>query len=393
MAVAGAGGNSKPLISGETVMPFTFPAGSYVTVISVIDVIYRYDFYEKGYAMKKTTFSFLGSFLAPALAFLLTACGGGGGSGSEGSGSLSLSITDAPVSSDDIAEVWVRFTEVIVKPSNGEAYSIPITDDQDNPSYRDIELTSLGSGKATLLLGQEPLPAGNYSWLRLVIDPKHTYVVDSTGGESLLDCSSCTQSNLKLNRTFTVVDNGVVAFTIDFDLRKSLTLTQPHAVPPYPDHAIKLRPTLRIVETELAGNFSGEVDEALITGEGIDTSILLAGDPTGCSVYVFEGFDANPDDIYMPDDFSVGGHNNPVAITDVTKEDIGGFVYVYTAAYLVAGEYTAALTCDAGNDDPDTDEANVSGGDPDHEVIFLDQQNVLVGSGTTTENVDFPVVP
>jgi hypothetical protein len=329
-------------------------------------------------------------FLAPCLALLLSACGGGGGGDS--TGTLNLAITDAPVSSDDISEVWVRFTQVIVKPSNGGSFPIDVSDDLGNP-YRDIELTSLGSGRAETLLGSELLSAGGYSWLRLEIDPEHTYAVDSAGGVSLLDCSSCTQSNLKLNRQFTVVDGGVHAFTIDFDLRKSLTLTQPGEVPPYPDHAIKLRPTLRMVETELAGYFSGEVDEAMITGEGIDTSVLVAGDPTGCSVYVFDGYDAISDDIYLPDGFSTGGHVNPVAIADVTREDIGGFVNVYTAAYLAAGEYTAALTCDAGNDDPETDEANVSGGDPDHEVIFLDQQNVLIESGMTTENVDCPTVP
>ena len=147
------------------------------------------------------------------VALLLTACGGGGGSSSGDSGTLSLSITDAPVSNEDISEVWVRFTQVIVKPSDGDTIVIDVTDNQGN-NYRDIELTSLTSGKSELLLGQEPLASGNYSWIRLVIDPDYTYVIETQGGTPLLDCSSCDESHLKLNRSFVIEEGGVTAFTL-----------------------------------------------------------------------------------------------------------------------------------------------------------------------------------
>jgi hypothetical protein len=183
---------------------------------------------------------------------------------------------------------------------------------------------------------------------------------------------------------------GGVSFTIDFDLRKSITLTEPRQR--RLTSAYKLRPTLRT--RDRTGNFSGEVDETQITGAGINTSVIPAGDPTGCSVYVFDGFDTVPDDMYFPVNGSVGGHTNPVAIADVIKVDTGGgtFGYLYTAAFLVAGSYTAALTCDSANDDPYTDQANIMGGDPSNEVIFPDQQNVTVELGTTTEN-EFPTTP
>jgi hypothetical protein len=326
------------------------------------------------------------------LALLLAACGGGGGGGSSsgGSGALSLSVTDAPVSDADISAVWVRFTSVIVKADgNGsQTTEVPVSDNLGN-NYIDIDLKSLSGGNAATLLGQYALPAGHYSWMRLVIDPAHTYVVETGGGVSLLECSSCDESHLKLNRSFTIQQGGVMAFTIDFDLRKSITLTGPQTVPPRPDYAYKLRPTLRIVQTALAGNFSGEVDKTWISGSGINTDALMAGDSTGCSVYVFDGSHAVPDDVYFPDTGSAAGHINPVVIADV-KVGTGGTTFVYTAAFLPAGDYTAALTCESGNDDPLTDQANTTGGDPGNEVIFLDQQNVTVQSGTTTENVDFP---
>jgi len=340
---------------------------------------------------------FIHFIIATGMALVLTACGGGGGgSSSGGSGALSLSVTDAPVSDADISAVWVRFTSVIVKPASGSSQTVevPVKDNLGH-DYIDIDLKSLSGGKAATLLGQYQLPAGHYSWMRLVIDPAHTYVVETGGGESLLDCSSCDESHLKLNRSFTIEQGGVIAFTVDFDLRKSITLTKPQSVPPRPDYAYKLRPTLRIVETALAGNFSGEVAETLITDSGIDTGVLTDGDPTGCSVYAFNGFDVVPDDIYFPVNGSTSGHNNPVAVADVIKVDMGDgtYGYLYTAAFLVAGNYTAALTCDAANDNPETDEANTDDGNPDSDVIFLGQQNVTVVSGATTENVDFPTVP
>ena len=47
----------------------------------------------------------------------------------------------------------------------------------------------------------------------------------------------------------------------------------------------------------------------------------------------------------------------------------------------------------AGNDNPETDEDDGSDGDPDNDVIFLDQQNVTVELGATTYDVNFPTAP
>jgi hypothetical protein len=194
-----------------------------------------------------------------ALACLLTACGGGGG-GDGGGGStstgLTLSITDAPVNDADIAEVWVRFTQVIVHPSDDSGditYTVEDTTDPTNIlPYRDIELKSLVGGK-TMLLGEIPLDAADYSWIRLVIDPANTRIVETSGADYLMKCPSCTQSGFKLNREFTIPTTGWIDFIIDFDLRKSITLTRPNQ--PREDFDYILRPTLRILDTELASSF------------------------------------------------------------------------------------------------------------------------------------------
>jgi hypothetical protein len=293
----------------------------------------RYEF------MKHINLADSSKFLAAAaLALLLTACGGGGGDGVASGGSgLSLSITDAPVSSEDVSEVWVRFTQVIVKPSDGDTIVIDVTDNQENP-YRDIELTSLSSGRSELLLGQEPLPAGNYSWIRLVIDPEYTYVVETQGGTPLVDCSSCDESHLKLNRSFVIEEGGVTAFTIDFDLRQSLTLKMPKTEQPRPDFAYKLRPTLRIEDTELASAF--------IYGDVTDNR----SEPTDCWVYVYTGSEARvePDDICNTvaiDGVFCAAADRPLLEAIVEDTETPGLKEFQTG-YMLPDIYTVSLVCE-----------------------------------------------
>ena len=116
--------------------------------------------------MKTTRSTLIKSIAATFAALMLTACGSGGGGGSAGSGGLSLNITDAPVKNDDIAQVWVRFTNVIIHPSDGSPdIEEPVTDGT-NP-WIDINLKDLTEGK-TMLLGEFDLDAG----------PSHTGTYD-----------------------------------------------------------------------------------------------------------------------------------------------------------------------------------------------------------------------
>jgi hypothetical protein len=87
--------------------------------------------------------------------------------------------------------------------------------------------------------------------MRLDTDPSKTYITVN-GQQYALRCSSCEQNGFKLNRSFRIDDNGVVAYTIDFDLNKSITDPQSG------DH-YKLRPTARGVGTVFAGNIASTV--------------------------------------------------------------------------------------------------------------------------------------
>ena len=308
--------------------------------------------------MKRTHSTPINYIATTFVALMLTACGGSGGDSATGSSGLSLNITDAPVLNEDIAEVWVRFTNVIIHPSDGSPdIEEPVTDGT-NP-WIDINLKDLTEGK-TMLLGEFDLAARDYSWIRLDIDPTNTLIVERTvvglpDGEGntetddiiypakLLDCSSCDQSHLKLNRSFTIENAGWINFTIDFDLQKSLTLQLPQSEKPRPHDAYKLRPTLRILDAELASAF-------------IWGSVENPADPTGCSVYIYTGTPTTLDDICVDDPPAVtcAAADTQRPLTKVDVIDNGG-TFDYRTGSLYPGIYTVAVVCEADDIDMDAD--------------------------------------
>jgi len=318
----------------------------------------------------RTGFLVISMIALSGLALMLTACGGGGSA--SGSSGLTLRITDAPVSDEDIAEVWVTFTKVIIQPVDGERFEVDVTDD-DGITGKSIDIKNLTEGKS-MLLGEYALPEGDYSWMRLVIDPAETYVVETEGGTPLLDCSSCDESHLKLNRSFTIETEGWVDFTIDFDLRKSITLTQPQSVQPRLDYAYKLRPTLRIIDTDVASSF--------IYGAVSDTRIVRADsdDPTGCAVYVYEGAQdlVEPDDICEIEDSAICPEaDRPLLEAGVEFNESSG-LYEYRTGFMNPGTYTVALLC--APDDPVLDDV----------VSFIGEIQVITEAGSEgTGSVDF----
>ena len=279
-------------------------------------------------------------------ALLLAACGG---RDEPATGYLSLAVTDAPV--DQASRVVVEFTGVEVKPSGGEAISF------DFATPRRIDLLALQGGGSETILDGVLVPAGAYNWARLKVNAQEDAILDSfieltTGGQHELEVPSGAETGLKLVSGFVVPAGGAADYTIDFDLRKSVHEPMDAA------DSYKLRPTLRIVDNAQVGLIAGTVAAALI--------------PDGCTpaVYVFTGAGMTPDDV------------DGVALEPVTTATVamntGTGAYQYRAAFLTAGNYTAAFTCGAAADDPATDNA----------LTFAPVHNASVIAGQTT-TLDF----
>jgi hypothetical protein len=278
----------------------------------------------------------------------LAACGGGGDDAPQ-SGKLSLSITDAPV--DDASSVVVQFSGVAFKRVGAAAETVQNL----TPSPRQLNLLEYQEGRAALLLNGVTMTAGEYEWVRLIVDNepnvRDSYIVLRSGEECELRVPSGAESGLKLNRGFNLPADGSAALTIDFDLRKSI-----HAPPgqqgstPSCTQAYLMRPTLRIVDDANVGAIAGTVDAALV--------------PSGCfpKVYVFSGSAIVPDDI---EETVTPADVDPLVVASVPVTN-GSTSYAYRAAFLPPGPYTVGFTCT--DDDPASDDV----------LTFLAPQTVTV---------------
>ena len=302
---------------------------------------------------------------------LLASCGsGGGGAGSAGSGALTLRITDGPV--DTAEHVYIQFRGLELQPAGGGRITLYYCQDPADATKtvvsatpcttpaapKQLDLLTLTGGQADFLLDSYMLPAGHYSWIRLMVDTggyHDSYIVVAGGADYPLTIPSANQTGLKLNRGFDVPDGGSADFAIDFDLRKSVHVTG--------NGKYMMRPTLRLVDHTQVGTIAGTVNPALVPG--------------GCTpaVYVYAGTGVVPDDI---DD------NAPDPVTTATvKLDSGSGEYRYAAAFLEPGDYTVAYTCDAAHDDQTVD--NTPTVNPPTDIVtFTGAASVAVTANTTT---------
>lgn len=264
------------------------------------------------------------------------------GSGS-GTGSMSLDVTDAPI--DSAEEVNVVFNGIDIRAASGALVEITF----DEP--KTINLLDLQGGTTASLLDDETLTAGDYEWIRLRVDATQeaggSNLVMNDGTEHDLFIPSGSETGLKLVSGFTVPVNSSVAFTIDFDLRKSVVETG-GANPTY-----KLKPALRLLDNSEVGSISGTVSSTTVTA--------LGNCDAGSAVYVYEGADVEPGDVG-------GTGNEPLVTALVDTSGTGVTRYDYTVAFLTEGDYTVAFTCDADFDDPEAADT----------LQFADTQNASV---------------
>lgn len=287
-----------------------------------------------------------------SIALVVAGCGGGGGDGSA-TGAITLAVTDAPV--DGAKRVVVRFTGVELQPRDGDRVSFSF----DPP--REVDLLALQGNASQPLLDGAEVPAGDYSWIRLLVEAQRG-VIDSfieleDGTVASLFVPSGAEHGLQLSSGFTVAQGSLADFVIDFDLRKSVHL------PENGDEDYYLRPSLRLLDRLEVGSISGTVASELI----MDPSCTNGPNhDVGNAVYVYAGSGVVPDD--------VGSPTEPLASASVHYDD-GSGTYVYELGFVAAGDYTIAFTCQAADDDPATDD-NIAFVDPADVTVVADQDTI-----------------
>jgi hypothetical protein len=297
----------------------------------------------------------LGSFLL----LVLAACGGGGsGGGSDGGGAtapgtVSFGLSDAPI--DDLSKVVITIDGIELKPKNGDdcdddlesddcAYIDHFTENGELTGTIQVDLMTLQGSDNQIIVEEIELDAGEYSQLRLSVideDINYSYVEETTGDIKELKVPS---DGLKLGG-FTVESAGVQVFVLEFDLRKAMTANGK----PGEYFRYILKPKgVRVVEVETAASISGTVDTSLFDSNvPCDSKV----EPTaGNIIYIYKGQGLVKEN--LADNFDSTDQSAPIdAIAPYTSQsaaDDGS----YGIAYLPAGDYTLAFSCEAEDDNP-----------------------------------------
>ena len=281
--------------------------------------------------------------------------GGNSSGGAEGQSQpkFSLRITDAPV--DDVVKVVLTFTAVDMRTEN-DSDSVKFT----YKNTQEIDLMSLQGTKTASLLDKVPLVSNEYKEIRLLVDDASmaNFVEFENGGVQELKIPGGSSSGLKIKGDVSVSSNRDSAFTIDFDLRQSLVTAGNSG-------KVLLKPVVRLIDDSDMGHISGSVDSSLLVDAGCSDSNV----DTFNSVYVYSGHDVIPGDINQSSEKS----NAPIS-TSIIKYDSDSDKYLYEAAFLPAGDYTLALTCNA-------DAENL---EADDDLKFFSIKNVVVLVNNTT---------
>jgi len=287
-----------------------------------------------------------------------TSSGGSSSGGSSGSGDglsgdgpgLTLRLTDAPF--DDAVRVMVTFVEVrLKKKGSGGWISIDL---RGSPP---MDLAALQGTKSAPLLFDKDVPHDDYDELRLIVDTASTAntIKLSDGSEPELKIPSGGSSGLKIKGNFTVSASLPTLLVVDVDLRQSIKKAGPNYI---------MNPVLRLVKGDNFGHSRGIVDPALLTAVSCSDPLV----DTFNSVYVYSGHNVTPDDINQKSNKNV----DPLTTTRIGY-DAATSSYIYEAAFLPAGDYTIALTCNSNLDDLDKND----------NLKFFNIQNVTVKPNNT----------
>lgn len=278
---------------------------------------------------------------------VLTACGGGSGSaGVNRLGTVSFGVTDAPVT--DAEQVLVAFSQVQIKHEDSDPETLDVTDDG---SALVIDLLTLQGAQQTTLIEDARVKAGQYEWIRFIIDPEQTQILPSDPASDELLPLTVPSGRIQLIGGFTVPADGIVNYTIDFDLRHSLVKTGAGNY--------KLKPVLRMTDNSETGHIAGSIDNdtydgcADINGDANNVAMTLFSNEYEAGE--FDDADSDSEVMDILDDA-----DDPEPMTAGIVSDTAGD-HTFEIGYVTAGTYKLVLTC--GSDDPladDDDSGNLA---------------------------------
>lgn len=259
---------------------------------------------------------------------------------------ITVDLTDGPT--DGALDVVLDIDSVTLLADDNSTVTLAL----DTPGP--VDLLAFRNGETYRLVQDEGIDPDRYVGIALNFASTGSFVTLANGTQATI--------NPPLSRTYadidiTVSDVDDEELVIDLNTRFSLVDTG--------TGTYDLEPMVRAVRPSETGTATGQVSAAIVEG-----TACAQGRPfgTGVAVYAFSGSSVTPAD-YV-------GQTNLVAADDV-EPDLTSGAYRFELHFLPAGSYTLALTCEADEDDPATDDA----------VTFTSSGNVTVpASGTVQLN-------
>lgn len=179
-----------------------------------------------------------------ALAFVAWVLAGCGGSGTtSGVGRLEVSLVDAPMQAD---EINVSISSIQVHSEENGWVTLKTYD----PALT-ANLLDFRNEGSKLLLANEPLQAGHYTMIRLMLSSAQIVI----GGQAYdVDLTNVAQTGVKCNRAFTVGDGELVALMLDFNASKSFVNNPPGS------SNYKLHPVMTMSPVNIATQVTGRIE-------------------------------------------------------------------------------------------------------------------------------------
>jgi|GEM_PF-722081 hypothetical protein len=233
---------------------------------------------------------------------------------------MSFKLTDAPVDSAGVTNVYVTISGIAVNESADAAISAGSWIEAPLAAPKEYDLLSLQNG-LTAALGQVALVGGTQiNQIRLKVSAAALELASDPGTRVPLTVNS---GDIKIVNAFDIPVNGEISVVLDFDARKSLRLVQGGS-------SYLLTPVVRAIVEGEAGSISGT---------------LSLEDPEAYTVYAYPGADLF--DVlagYAAE--ATATETAPAFANAVTsaKPDAQG---VYRLAFLAAGTYDLIAVLDA----------------------------------------------
>lgn len=266
-------------------------------------------------------------------------------------GELTIRLTDAPA--DDLSRFEIGLAGVDIEHEDGDTTRF----DFDPP--RVIDIVPLRDGNSVTLVDAASVDSDDYRAVRLRFEAPA-----NTGGNRPAARFNGDQLDIRYEEEearfevdFSVDDFDSESLLLDLDLRRSVREDDADIG----NARLRFNPQMRAVVTGNAGAIAGTLGPDVVNRAQCSPGI-----------YVYEGFDQSPTAL---------GSDDPPLVSKVPRDvNITGTPYRIEA--IADGEYTVAVTCDAGVDDPEPEQI-------EGEVNFITTANVRVRAGQTVTR-DFP---